>query len=377
MQHTQNAFKKLVGIAALTTLAAASARAEDIAVVSIQSSTGAVAFAGANYQKAIRLAVEEVNAKGGINGQKIDLQERDNASDKGQSINLVNQAIDRDRAVLVLGPSSTTDSVAVAPIFSDRKTPNLSFATSDAVLKPGPWTLKFQQSPAVISPMAAKYVLEKTPIRKVALVYDRTNEALIEYKNAFRDTLKAGGGTVVAEEAVVSSDSNFLPLATKLKSLELDAVYLATYAEQSANIMLQLRQAGVPEKVRAIGTIAMVSPKFLSIAGAAAEGSIAVSDYVAGTDRPMNKAFEAAYKARWGTEPDSWAASAYSLAQVALATVKEAGPAPTRDRVRDAYHRVRDVPIVTGSGVWNQKDRVPTYGAIVLMAKDGKFVAAP
>jgi branched-chain amino acid transport system substrate-binding protein len=102
-----------------------------------------------------------------------------------------------------------------------------------------------------------------------------------------------------------------------------------------------------------------------------------VSDYVAGIDRPLNKSFEAAYKARWGVEPDNWAASAYSLAQVALATLKEAGPNPTRDSVREGYHKVRDVPIVGGSGVWNQKDRVPSYGAIVLVVKGGKFVPAP
>jgi branched-chain amino acid transport system substrate-binding protein len=365
--------------AALWTVAAtmAAAQAQDIPVVSIQAVTGVTAFAGANYQKAIRLAVDEFNQKGGVAGQKIQLIERDNASDKGQAINLVNQAIDRDRAVLVLGPSSSTDSLAVAPIFSDRQAPNLSFATSDAVLKPGPWTLKFQQAPSVVSPKVAKYVLEKTPVRKVAIVFDRTNEGLIDYKNHFRDPFKTGGGTVVAEEAVVSADSNFLPLATKLKAQDLDAVYFATYGEQSANIIQQLRQAGVPDKVRFIGTIAMVSPKFLAMTGKASEGAIAVSDYVAGIERPLNKSFEAAYKARWGTEPDNWAASAYSLAQVALATLREAGPAPTREKVREAYHRVRDVPIVGGSGVWNQKDRVPDYGAIVLLVKDGKFVAAP
>lgn len=69
--------------------------------------------------------------------------------------------------------------------------------------------------------------------------------------------------------------------------------------------------------------------------------------------------------------------SAYSLAQVALATLKQAGPQPTREKVRDAYHKLKDVPVVVGSGLWNQKDRVPSYGAIVLVAKDGKFVAAP
>lgn len=353
------------------------ARAEDIPVVSIQAATGVGAFSGAGYQKAIRLAVDEFNQKGGVNGQKVNLIERDNASDKGQAINLVNQAIDRDRAVLVLGPSSSVEGVAVAPIFNDKKTPDLPFATTDAVLKPGPWVLKFQQAPSVVSPLVAKYVLDKTPIRKVAIVFDRGNEGLIEYKNHFRDPLKAGGGTVVAEEAVISSDSNFLPLATKLKAMDLDAVYFATYGEQSANIILQLRQAGLSDKVRFIGTIAMVSAKFLSMTGAASEGSIAVSDYVEGIDRPLNKSFEAAYKARWGVEADNWAASAYSLTQVALALLKEAGPNPTREKVLAAYDKVRNVPIVGGSGVWNQKDRVPSYGAIVLMAKGGKFVAAP
>ncbi|MFT3721873.1 ABC transporter substrate-binding protein [Pseudorhodoferax sp.] len=356
---------------------ATAAQAQDLPVVSIQSSTGPVAFAGVGYQRGIRLAVEEANARGGIHGRKINLVERDSGSDKGQAIHLVSQAIDRDRALLVLGPSTTTDGVAVAPVFNDKKTPSLSFATSDAVLKPGPWMMKFQQAPSAIAPLSARYALEKTSIRKVAFVYDRTNEGLIEYKNFFRDPFKAGGGTVVAEEAVVGSDANFLPLATKLKALDVDAVYISTYGEQAANIIVQLRQAGMPEKVRYIGTIAMVTQKFLSMAGAGAEGAIAVSDYVAGMDRPMNKAFEAGFKARWGVEPDNWAASAYSLAQVGLAALQAAGPDPTREAVREGFHKLRDVPIVVGSGLWNHKDRIPAYGAIVLTVKDGRFVAAP
>jgi len=364
-------------LAALALLTAASAQAQDIPVASIQAITGPIAFAGAPYAKAIRLAVDETNAKGGIHGKKINLLERDSASDKGQAINLANQAIDRDKALLTLGPSATSDGVAVAPIFNDKKAPLMPFATSDAILKSGPWGLKFQQSPAVPSPLVAKYVLEKTQVRKIAIVFDRTNEALIESKNFFAEAFKAGGGTVVAEEATVSSDTNFTPLATKLKSLNLDGVYFATYAEPSANILLQLRQAGVSDKLRAIGTIAVVSPKFIAVAGKAAEGTIAVADFVTGMDRPMNKAFEAAYKARYNEEPDSWAAVAYSLAHVGFAAIREAGPNATREQVRDAYAKLKDVPVVIGSGVWNQANRQPHYGAVVQIVKDGKFVAAP
>lgn len=362
---------------AATLLSLGAARAQDIPVVSIQAESGPAAFAGNNYQKAIRLAVEQVNAQGGVNGRKIQLITRDNASDKGQAINLANQAIDRERAVLVLGPSATTDAVAAAPVFNDRKTPNLSFATSDAVLNAGPWSLKMQQAPAAINPLVARYVLDKTPIKKVAIVFDRTNEALIESKNAFRDPFKAGGGSITSEEAVVGSDANFLPLVAKLKTQEVDAVYLGVYAEQAANIIQQLRQAGMPEKVRYIGPITLASAKFVSLAGKAGEGTITVSDYVPGINREINKSFEAAFRTRYGVEPDAWAATGYSLGQVAIAALREAGPNPTREKVRDAYLKLRNVPIVGGAGLWNQTDRRPNYGAVVQIVKDGKLVAAP
>ncbi|MEC3768829.1 ABC transporter substrate-binding protein [Cupriavidus sp. SS-3] len=367
---------RLAGFAALAACAFAQAQAQEIPIMSIQSVTGAAAFAGASYQNGIRLAVDEANTKGVLGSARIKLIERDNASDKGQAINLANQAIDRERVVLSLGPSATSDSVGVAPIFNDKHVPMMSMASSDAIIAPGPWVFKFQQSATDISPRMAKYVLEKTSVRKVAMVYDRGNEALIEYKNYFRDPFKAGGGTVVAEEAVVTSDTNFLPLVTKLKAMDLDAVYLATYSEQSANIILQLRQAGLPEKVRFIGTIALVTPRFLNIAGKAAEGTLAVSEFVNGMDRPLNKTFEAAYKARYKAEPDAWAATGYSSIQVALAALRDAGPNPDRQKVRDALMKVHDVPVVVGSGSWNHSDRRPRYGSIVLVVKDGKFVQA-
>jgi branched-chain amino acid transport system substrate-binding protein len=375
MHSIQHSITRLAAAAALAT--AMAAQAQDIPVVSIQAETGAAAFAGSNYQKAIQLAVEQVNSQGGVHGQKINLITRDNASDKGQAINLANQAIDRDRAVLTFGPSSTADAMAVAPIFNDKKAPHLSFATSDAILKAGTWSLKFQQSPAVITPLVAKYVLEKTPVRKVAVVFDRTNEALIDSKNIFRDAFKAGGGTIVAEEAIVGTDANFQPLATKIKAMDVDAVYVSALTEQSANVVLQLRQAGLPDKVRMVGALSLASPRFVSMTGKSGEGAIAVTDHVIGVDRPLNKSFEAAWKARYGAAPDSWAAIGYSLATVGLAALKEAGPQPTRQKVHDAFTRLRDVPIVGGLGLWNQTDRKPHFGAVVLLLKDGEFVVAP
>ncbi len=353
------------------------AQAQEIPVMSIQALSGPGAFSGVAYQNAIRLAFEEANQKSFLGAAKVKLIESDNASDKGQAINLANRAIDRERAVLVLGPTLTSDAVAVAPIFNEKKTPVIALGTANSIVATGPYVFKFGQSPSDVGPLVAKHMLEKTAVRKVALIFDRTNEGLIEYKNSFRDAIAKGGGTIATEEAVISSDTNFLPLVTKLKSLDIDGIYFATYPEQAGNLALQLRQAGLPAKVVFMGTIVMVSAKYMDTAGKAGEGTVAVSEFYPGMTRPMNKSFEAAYKAKFGIEPELWAANGYSAAQVALAALKAAGPNPDRQKVRDALAASKNIPIVVGDGQWNlNSERQPKFGAIVLEIKNGQFVPA-
>lgn len=364
------------GTAVLATVAFASVQAQEIPVVSIQAMTGPLAFAGTPFQNGIRLAIEEANQKGVLGTAKIKLIELDNAGDKTQAISLASQAIDRERALLVLGPSASSDGVAVAPIFNDKKTPLLAMATADAIIAPGPWSWKFQQSAADTAPMVARHAIDKLNVRKIAVILDRGNQGLVDYKKFFVDAFTAGGGKVVAEETVVSSDTNFLPLVTKLKGMDIDAIYLATYAEQGANILLQLRQAGLPDKVRVLGSLGIATQRYLEIAGKAADGTIASSEFVLGMDRPMNKAFEEAFKAKYKADPESWAATGYSTGLLAVAAIKAAGPNPDREKVRDALSKLKDVPVVVGNGAWNQTDRRPKYGAIIIVAKDGKFVAA-
>jgi branched-chain amino acid transport system substrate-binding protein len=376
MSFQPRTFKRAAALV-LALGALAAAQAQEIPVMSVMALTGTIAFAGAPCGKGIRLAFDEANEKGVLGKAKIKLIEADYASDKGQAINLANQGINRDHVVLQLGPNATVDTLAVAPVFNDAKTPVLALSTSNAVLKTGPYAFKFQQSGEDSIPLIAKYALAKTPVRKVAIIYDRNNDGLIEFRNFFRDAFKAGGGTVVAEEAVTSSDTNFLPLVTKLVGMDIDGIYFSTYAEQSGNLMVQLRQAGLPQKVRFFGTVAVATPRLVAIGGKAAEGTVAETDFVPGINRPLNKHFEALYRERYKAEPDSWAAVGYSMGQIALRAIKDAGPNPTPQKVRDALAKVEGVPVVVGDGSWSQHDRQPQYGNVMVIVKDGKFVAAP
>jgi len=94
-------------------------------------------------------------------------------------------------------------------------------------------------------------------------------------------------------------------------------------------------------------------------------------------DRPLNKQFEAAYQAKYKVAPDSWPATGYTAGLIAIAALKAAGPNPDREKVREALSKLKDVPIVAGSGTWNHTDRRPRYGSIITGSTGGKYVAAP
>jgi branched-chain amino acid transport system substrate-binding protein len=374
----KNRFRSLLvsALAAVSMVAAGKVSAQEITLMSIAAMTGSAGFAGAPEQKGIRLAIEEANKNGYLGGARIKLIEGDYASDKAQAIDLANQAIKRDHVLLSLGPTTSPDGIAVGYVFNEAKTPMISFATSNQITTSGPWVFRIQQGGGETVPALAKYAYNKAQVHSVALIYDGANDGLIESKKMFGDAIKAEGGSVVADEAVSSKETNFLPLATKLAGMDLDGIYFSTYAEQAANIMIQLRQAGLPANVRFLGAQGVSTPRLMQIGGTAVEGTLVTGEYVPGLDSQLNKAFEAAYRARYNSDADFFAAIGYSMGLVALQAIKEAGPHADQQKVRDALDKIHDVPVVVGSGLWNHKDRNGNYGAVVLTVKNGKFAVA-
>lgn len=359
-----------------TSLAFASAAsAEDLRVMSIQAMSGPYAFAGVSYANGINLAFEQAEASKYLGDAKIVLQLEDYAGDKNQAINLANQAVQPDGSLIVLGPTTTVDTLAVAPIFNDNKTPLLSLATSKLSLDTGPWIFNTEQSALDLLPTLSQYLLTKTDIKNVAVIYDRSNDGYLEQRDVMSKTVEAGGGKMVAVEAVTGTDTNFLPLVTKMMSMELDAIYLGVTPEQAANLMIQFRQAGLPDEVHFLGGITLASPSVMEMAGAAAEGTYVIADYVSGVDRPVNKEFEEAFQKKFNAPADQFAAVGYTMGNAALKAIKDAGADPTREKVRDALLNIGSVPSPLGNGTWTHRDRQPHYGAIVTVIRDGKLSA--
>jgi branched-chain amino acid transport system substrate-binding protein len=369
----------LAGSAALALAALAGpAAAQELPVGIFNATTGTFAFGGVPIQNGMRLALEEANQKGLPGGAKFKILEGDTAADKAQAINLANQFGRRDRVLMIMGPTNSFEAMAAGPVINDLQVPMFAIGSSNGILATGPWAFKVQAQAADIMGYLAKYVAEKTDIKKIALVFDQGSDGIIEQKNAFRDAVKAGGVAIVSDNGIQTSESNFLALATKLASQDIDAIYVGAPPEITANLAIQLRQAGLPAKVRIVGPSSLATPKYIKTGGSAVEGSIMIADYSVNSPNPLNAAFVAAYKTKYKDVPDNWAAMGYTLAQIGVQAVRNAGPNPDRARIRAELEKINNVPVVIGNGIWiKDAERHPSYGGVMLVVKNGELAILP
>jgi len=341
------------------------------------SLTGTYAFGGVPIQNGMKLALEEANAAGLPGGNKFKVIEGDEAGDKGQAINLVNQFVRRDNVMLILGPTISSVALGAAPVANELKVPILAIGSSPGIIATGPWAFKIQATPVDIMGFLGKLAVESLGVKNIILLHDQSNDGYIGQKNALSEYLTKAGAKVVADEKFVSSESNFLALATKVATTPTDAIFIAAPAEVAANLILQIRQAGLDPKVKFIGPSTFGSASFIKAGGKAVEGTYIVSDYSPANPSPMNQAFVKAYQAKYSMVPDNWAGMGYALGQVAVQAVKNAGPAPDRTKIRDELAKLNKVPMVMGNGTWSvDAARNPSYGGVLLQVKNGTFASA-
>jgi branched-chain amino acid transport system substrate-binding protein len=363
--------------AAAALLLAGAAYAQDVRVAVPAALTGPYAFVGVPITNGIVLALEEAQASGAFGNVKVTWTVDDDASDKAQAITLVNRYATRDNVQLVLGPTSSIEAAAAAPVANDLQIPLLSPALSEVVTKAGKWSFKVTSAPTQVMGSLAKYAADKAKIKSIALVFVRDNEGYISQKNTMKAALESLGTKVLAEESVVGSDTDFSAVATKLIALKPEALFIAAPPEIAANVILQARQNGLPATTKLLGVSTMASPQFSKIGGSAVDGTVFVADYFVGNPSEANKKFVQAYTHKHHGAPDNWAAVGYTLGQMGVLAIKNAGPKPDRAKIREALERTKDMPVILGTGVLNlDQNRNPYYGAAVLSVKQGQMVLA-
>lgn len=362
-------------LAALVTLSPAMAQEVKLGVV--MSNTGTYAFVGTPVINAVRMAFDEMQASNYFGSTKVTLMVEDNRSNTQEALALLTRMATRDNALMVIGPVATGEAMAAAPVANELKIPIFTTATSPAVLRPGPWVFKVTETPDQYMTMLGDYVAQRRKPKSCFTVTIRDNEGYITQHNAYRDTVKKGGVAVAAEESILSTDTDFTALATKIATTKADCLFLSTPPEQGANIILQARQAGMAANTLLVGNTGMGSANFLKAGGTAVEGTVFTAESVPTGVNDMARTFIVNYTKRYNVAPDSWAMVGYSMGLIAGNAIKAAGPNPTREKVREALLATKNLPVVIGRGTWSITDpatRIPSFGYAIMKIQGGKFV---
>lgn len=342
----------------------------------INSDTGTYAFAGVVAHRAMDIAVEKLNAAGGIQGRKVVLDIQDDASQTSQSLALLGKyAADRD-TIAVIGPTATPLSVALGPVATAREIPLVGATViSGAALKSGPWTFKTAANPTSIMADLAKTAATQLKVKRVAVIFGSDNEGQIDQKKAFEEGLRANGAEVVAEVGVLNTDTNFTSAAQKVVAAKPDALFVSLTGDASGNAVAQASSAGLDKGVQILGTSQSVSPQYLKIGGDSVEGTVAGADYDPSLPGEENKYFRDAYQKKYNMLPDAYAALGYQAIQsIAQALGKITGDL-SRDALRQALTTQRSFDGVLGDGKYAVgTDRIPTYGVALLKVQSGKYV---
>lgn len=357
-----------------------SAAAQDVNIAVVLALTGAYAAPGVAEKEGVQVAIEEMEKTKPLGNRRVVAMIEDNASDKAQVINLFTRYGKRSDVAMIVGPTSSFEGVVAAPIANDLKVPMLGVSSaSAAITAAGPWSFKTYAEGNDSIPAIANYGADKLGIKSVVTIHARNNDGQVGQLGAAVTAFAAKNVKVLGQESVLGTDTDFQSVVTKVVALAPDAIFLTLSSSQAANFVIQARQAGLPVKVKILGTGTLATDDFIKLGGAAVNGSYFLIDYFVGLKTPQNQRFVAAYTAKYNRPPDNWAALGYASMMIAVDAIRRAGPNPTRDAIRVALTNTKNISVPLGRvGSFSfDAQRKAAYEPMIGIIDAGKIVEAP
>lgn len=307
-----------------------------VALIGPQS--GQLASLGDWDYKGVTLAAKEINAKGGAGGLKIQITRMDDQGDPTTGGNLARKAVSEHYNV-VFGSSSSTISLAMLPIITGAKTPQITSGQADALTQQGSAYI-FLDSPTSTTYDAtlASYVLGKLGKKKVAMITNNGAYGKGEH-DAFLAQLKKAGVKPVADKVVTPDQKEMSGPLSQIRSARPDALFIGAEEVESGLIAKQTRSLGIDATI--VEGAPAGTPQYLDTAGKqAAEGTIVSSPYLSNDLNDQTKTFAAAYQKAYGETAELHGAKAYDGMQIVAKAVASVKGKVTNEAIAEAMHRI-------------------------------------
>lgn len=339
-----------------------------IAVVDARS--GQLSSLGDWEWKGAKLAVDEWNKKGGIDGRKIQIKSFDDQGDPTIGTNLARK-IAGEKYIAMIGTAESAVTIAMAPALKQAKIPNITSGQADALVEQKSEFL-FLNGPTstTYDTTLAKYLVQDKGFKKIAMITNNGSFGKGEH-DAFSKAAKDLGITPVTDQVVTTDQKDFSAALSTIRSKKPQVIFIGSEEVEAGLIVKQARDLGITAPFA--GAAPQGTPVFIDTAGkAAAEGTIVSSPYLGNDTSPAAKKFAAAYKAAYGEDAELHGAKAYDGTNILLTALKSSGVA-TGKELADAI-RATQYDGLLGQFSYGA-DGVGITQTSIGVIQDGKLVA--
>ncbi len=339
----------------------------------VASLTGSEATFGDSSDKGIKLALADVNGKGGVKGRQVEVKTYDDGGKPEEAAVAATRLIVQDKVAVLLGEVASTRSLAMAPIADANHVPMISpSSTNPKVTKVGDKVRPYVFRVCFIDPfqgtVMAKFSRETLKLSRVAILRDVGNDYSMGLADYFLSKFKELGGTIVDDQSFKAGDQDFKAQLTAIKGKNPDGIYVPGYYTDVALIARQARELGMKQPL--MGGDGWDSARLYEIGGKALDGCYFSNHYSPEDPSPRLQDFVKRYKAAYGEVPDSLAAQAYDAGRIACDAMSRARDL-SGEAIRDAVASTKGYEGVTGVITINA-DHDAVKPAVVLKIEGGK-----
>ena len=370
MNHRSSLFACAVALSVLSSLPAL---AEDVRIGIAAPLSGGAATYGQDQKRGAELAVEAINAKGGIlGGRKIELVFEDDKGSPQGGVAAVQKLMSVGRVKAITGGTNSSVVLAESSVTKGRILQVNAAAQADAITEQGsPWLFQINNTVSANSSSFNAYIINVLKPKTVAYMGENTefNKTVLEL---LRQQLKAANIELVDVSTYDADTNDFTSIITKIKSLNPDMLYVSdAYPARAAQLWKQVRQlGGFPKEVMSPG---VVVPGMLTPAEGAMNGVITGEIFMASSQLAETKPFVDAYVAKYGTNPGKGNLVIYEAVNLIAAAMDKAGTDSDYDKLSKTI-RENAWPSPRGELRFDAKGRARAPYFFIQQVKDGKLV---
>ena len=357
--------KKILGILsaavlALTLASCSKAESNSVKIGGIFPLSGHVAVYGVECKNGVDLAIEEINAAGGINGKPVVLVSEDDEGNPDKTVNAFKKLSTKDGVKVVIGSLTSGCTQAITTLSQASKVVQIApAATAPAITDAGDFIFRACFIDPFQGTVGGKFAAETLGKKRAAILYDIGNDYSVGLADNFKIAFTKAGGSIVSEESYATNDKDFNAQLTKIKNANPDVVYLPDYYGTVALIAKQLRAQGI--NVPMVGADGWDG--LTSNAGDEVLGGYYSNHYAVDSTEPAVKKFVESFRAKYNKDPNSFAALGYDCVYLIRDAIVAAG-AEDSIAVRDALAKT-DGDYVTGHLTFDEKHN-PIKSAVML-----------